>query len=51
MLSVDNEEFNENLVTWTIESLSPKGINLKLNFDNPEEISQGESPDRLVIQA
>ena len=51
MLSGDEQKFDKNLVSWTISSVTSQLIVLDLEFDSPLQVSQGDSPDELVVQA
>ena len=51
MLSGDNETLEENLRSWSIQSVSPKQISVSLDFVSPLHVSQGDEPDKLVIEA
>ena len=42
---------DQNLMSWSITSVSEMLIRIELEFENPLEVSQGESPDTLVVQA
>ena len=50
MLSGDEEAVDENLISWSISEVTSKLIKLNLEFQKPLEVSQGDSPDTLVIQ-
>lgn len=49
MLSGDEHMIDENLVSWSITSVSPTLISIDLVFDSPLSVSQGDTPDILVI--
>ena len=49
MLSGDEEAVDENLISWSISEVTSKLIKLNLEFQKPLEVSQGDSPDTLVI--
>ena len=51
MLSGDEQKFDKNLVSWTISSVTSKLILIDLEFDSPLQVSQGDAPDELVVQA
>ena len=51
MISKDDEEIDENLIDWSITSVSQRLITLKLVFEDPFDVSNGDLPDELVIQA
>ena len=51
MLSGDDEEIDDNLTSWTVKSVKSELINVKLEFRSPLEVSQGDYPDKIVIQA
>ena len=51
MLSGDNETLEENLKSWSILSVSPNRISVSLDFESPLQVSQGEEPDKLIIEA
>ena len=45
MISVENEVLDENLVSWSIESVSSRKIGISLEFNNALEVSQGDEPE------
>ena len=51
MLSGDSLETDENLVSWNVTSVERRLIRLDLEFESPLEVSQGDNPDILVVQA
>ena len=51
MLSGETEEIDQNLKSWTVKSVYEKRINIELEFDQPLQVSQGDEPDKIVIQA
>ena len=51
MLSGNSQEIDDNLVSWTVSSVSKRLIRLELEFESPLEVSQGDNPDILVVQA
>ena len=50
MYSPDEEKALENLLSWTVVSVSSKLIEIDLEFDQPLNVSQGDSRDQLLIQ-
>ena len=51
MLSGDSEEIDENLIAWKITAVEPKQIRVELEFQSAIKVSQGEMPDKIVVQA
>ena len=51
MLSGEDEAIDPNLLSWTINTVSSQLIEIKLEFERPLEISQGDEPEKLVVQA
>ena len=49
MLSGDEHMIDGNLVSWSITSVSPTLISIDLVFDSPLSVSQGDTPDILVV--
>ena len=50
MLNGDTEEIDKNLRSWTVISASSTKIEIRLDFENPTNVSTGYSPDILIIQ-
>ena len=51
MLSGDSLEIDDNLMSWEITDVTNKLIKVALEFAEPLKVSQGDSPDILVLQA
>lgn len=51
MLSGESESIDENLQSWQVVSISPTLIKVELEFKDPLQVSQGDTPDQVVIQA
>ena len=51
MVNQDEELVDTNLLNWTVTSVQQELIQIKLEFKQPLEVSQGDEPDYLVIQA
>ena len=49
MYKGDEEVLDDNLLGWEIVSVSPKLIEINLNFDKPLLVSHGEAYDKLII--
>ena len=50
MISGDTEEVDENLVDWQLVTIDPEKLEIDLEFREPIQVSQGENPDRILIQ-
>ena len=51
MLSGDNEAIDPNLLSWVIVSVTSTTITVDLEFLTPLTVSQGDVPDKLIVQA
>ena len=51
MLDGDEDIIDENLTSWSIVKVSSQLIELNFVFERPLSVSQGDNPDKLVIQA
>ena len=51
MLNGDSLEIDENLISWSIETVTSTLISLNLEFKSPLKVSQGDQPDQIVVQA
>lgn len=49
MFSPDFQEFDENLISWQIDEVTSKAIKISLEFNEYIEVSQGDTPDQLII--
>ena len=49
MISGDTEEVDDNLTGWQLFSISSTKIEIDLEFEEPLEVSQGDSPDKLLL--
>ena len=49
MLSGEDEAIDPNLLSWTFNTVSSQQIEIKLEFERPLEISQGDEPEKLVV--
>ena len=49
MVNQDEELVDTNLLNWTVTSVQQELIQIKLEFKQPLEVSQGDEPDYLVI--
>ena len=49
MLSGDKEEFDGNLLSWKLVSISPTLMEVDLEFYKPLEVSQGDIADKIVV--
>ena len=49
MLSVDNEEQDNNLTSWKIISATSEKIEIDLGFSNPVDVSQGLKADKILV--
>ena len=49
MVNQDEELVDGNLLNWTVTSVEQELILIKLEFEQPLEVSQGDEPDYLVI--
>ena len=51
MISGETERVDPNLLSWIITKVTSKKIEIDLVFDKPLEVSQGDYPDKLAVQA
>ena len=51
MLSGEDESVDPNLLSWTISKVTSQQISINLEFERPLEISQGDEPEKIVVQA
>ena len=51
LVSQDEETVDSNLLSWEVSSVTPTEIQLKLQFVDPLEVSQGGQPEFLLVQA
>ena len=51
MLSGEDEAIDLNLLSWTIVKVTSQQIEISLKFERPLEVSQGDEPDKLLVQA
>ena len=49
MLSGDDETIDDNLTSWKIKSVSASQISVDLDFKSPLLVSQGDSPELIVV--
>ena len=47
----EDGKIDTNLVSWVISSVEQTYLVIELEFERPLEVSQGEKPDQIVIQA
>ena len=50
MISGDTEEIDDNLIDWKLVSVDSEKLEIDLEFREPILVSQGDSPDRILIQ-
>ena len=50
MLSYEQSQISPNLHHWRVTSISPVKLSLRLTFENPFEVSQGDEPDNLLVR-
>ena len=50
MLSYEQSQISPNLHHWRVTSISPVKLSLRLTFENPLEVSQGDEPDNLLVR-
>ena len=49
-MSAETETNDDNLVSWTVVSVSSKSIVIQLKFTRPLHVSQWDEPDFLTVQ-
>ena len=49
MISGDTEEIDDNLIDWKLVSVNPEKLEIDLEFREPILVSQGDSPDSILI--
>ena len=49
MINGDSQEIDKNLRAWTVSKASSTQIDISLTFDKPLSVSQGDSPDIILI--
>ena len=50
MVSLDDEGYiNSNLQSWNVTKVDKTGIEVKLTFERPIDVSQALEPDMLVL--
>ena len=50
MYKGDEDVEDDNLLSWEITTVSPTLIEIDLTFERPQDVSQGDAYDRLLIQ-
>ena len=50
MTNGESQEIDQNLRSWTVVSVTFTQIKIRLDFENPILVSNGESPDVLFVQ-
>ena len=49
MTNGESKEIDQNLRSWTVVSVTFTQIKIRLDFENPILVSNGESPDVLFV--
>ena len=49
MINGDTQEIDSNLLQWTVTEASSSKINIRLTFEQPLLVSQGDAADILLI--
>ena len=49
MYKGDEDEEDDNLLSWEIKTVSPTLIEIDLTFERPLDVSQGDAYDKLLI--
>ena len=50
IVGLSEEDLSDSiLLSWSLESLTSRQMNIKLEFKNPVQISQGYTPDILIL--
>ena len=50
MISGETKQLDDNLISWKLVSAEPSKLEIDLEFREPIEVSQGDLPDKLLIQ-